>query len=77
MKANELMLMDTIDHVLIDEIERDRGAMRDMIKFSGVDVRSGRRRSVVRFYWEEAEDGRRKPKPWEYPEILRKAAQHE
>jgi len=77
MKANELMLMDTIDHVLVDEIERDRGAMRDMIKFSGVDVRTGRRRSVVRFYWEEAEDGRRKPRPWEYLDALRKAAQRE
>lgn len=77
MKANELMLMDTIDHVLIDEIERDRGTMRDMIKFSGVDVRTGRRRSVVRFYWEEAEDGRRKPRPWEHLDALRKAAQRE
>lgn len=77
MKANELMLMDTIDHVLIDEIERDRGTMRDMIKFSGVDVRTGRRRSVVRFYWEEAEDGRRGPRPWEHLDALRKAAQRE
>ncbi len=77
MKADELMLMDTIDHVLIDEIERDRGTMRDMIKFSGVDVRTGRRRSVVRFYWEEAEDGRRGPRPWEYLDTLRKVARHE
>jgi len=77
MKANELMLMDTVDNVLVDEIERDRGALRDMIRFSGVDVRTGKRRSVVRFYWEEAEDGRRGPRPWEYLDALRKVAQRE